>query len=52
MKKSMLIFAVLLFSMSVIGWTWYPQEKPNQPETMSLVPMMQQLLEDIQQVDR
>ena len=52
MKKSILIFTVLLFSMSVIGWTWYPQEKPNQPETMSLVPMMQQLLDDIQRVDR
>ncbi|TYP94808.1 Cytochrome C' [Fodinibius salinus] len=53
MKKSILIFTVLAgFSISVMGWSWYPQQKASQPETMSLVPMMQQLLKDIQQVDR
>lgn len=35
-----------------MGLSWYPQGQPSQPETMSLVPMMQQLLNDIQQVDR
>jgi cytochrome c556 len=53
MKKLILVFAILLgFAISVMGWTWYPQEKPDQPETLPLVPMMQQLLTDIQQVDR
>lgn len=35
-----------------MGWSWLPQEKPAQPETLPLVPMMQQLLSDVQQVDR
>ena len=53
MKKSIFVFLVLIgFSISVMGWTWYPQEKPEQPETLPLVPMMQQLLKDIHQVDR
>lgn len=53
MKKSIMVFTVLLgLSIIVMGWTWYPQDKSNQPETLSLVPMMQQLLNDIQQVDR
>ncbi len=53
MKRSILILIVVLgFSVSVMGWSWFPQQKANQPETMPLVPMMQQLLEDIQQVDR
>lgn len=53
MKRSILILVVVLgFSVSVMGWSWFPQEKASQPETMPLVPMMQQLLEDIQQVDR
>jgi len=53
MKRSPLILVVVLgFSISIMGWTWYSQEKPSQPETMPLVPMMQQLLWDVQQVDR
>ncbi|WP_445665846.1 hypothetical protein [Fodinibius sp. AD559] len=53
MKRSILILVVLLgFSISVMGWSWFPQQKASQPETMPLVPMMQQLLTDIQQVDR
>jgi len=53
MKRSPLILVVVLgFSISIMGWTWYSQEKPSQPETMPLVPMMQQLLLDVQQVDR
>ncbi|PAU93263.1 hypothetical protein CK503_12630 [Aliifodinibius salipaludis] len=53
MKRSILILVVVLgFSISVMGWSWFPQQKASQPETMPLVPMMQQLLEDIQEVDR
>mgnify|MGYP002124485570 CR=1 FL=1 len=53
MRNSILMFVILLgFSISIMGWTWYPQDKPDQPETLPLVPMMQQLLDDIQQVDR
>jgi cytochrome c556 len=35
-----------------MGWSWYLQEKPHQPEILPLVPMMQQLLDDMQQVDQ
>lgn len=53
MKRSILIFTILAgFSLSVMGWSWYPPEKTKQPETLPLVPMMQQLLDDIQQVDQ
>jgi hypothetical protein len=35
-----------------MGWFFYPQEEQlDQPETLPLVPMMQQLLTDIQQID-
>jgi len=53
MKRLILIFIVLVgFSFTIMGWSLFPQEKPDQPETLPLVPMMQQLLDDIQQVDR
>lgn len=53
MKQSVVIGAILCaFSLTIMGWALHPQEKPKQPETLPLVPMMQQLLTDIQQVDR
>lgn len=53
MKHSLTIAAILIItSLLVMGWIFYPQEQPEQPETKPLVPMMQQLLTDIQQVDR
>lgn len=52
MKYSLTIVAVLITtSLLVMGWIFYPQEQQEQPETQPLVPMMQQLLTDIQQVD-
>jgi hypothetical protein len=53
MRYTALIISILVaISFSVMEWVLYPDEKPKQPETMPLVPMMQQLLTDIQQVDR
>ncbi len=53
MRDSILITTILIvFSISIMGWVIYPHEKAKQPETMPLVPMMQQLLIDMQQVDR
>ena len=53
MKDAVLITTILIaFSFSIMGWVLYPDEKNRQPETMPLVPMMQQLLTDMQQVDR
>jgi cytochrome c556 len=53
MKHLLLVFIILGgFSLTIMGWSWLPQEKPAQPETLPLVPMMQQLLSDVQQVDR
>lgn len=52
MKYSLIILAILITtSLLVMGWIFYPQEQHEQPETQPLVPMMQQLLADIQQVD-
>jgi len=53
MTRSIWILIILMgFSFSIMGGIRYLQEKSNQPETMPLVPMMQQLLNDIQQIDR
>lgn len=52
MKRLILIIIFAGFSFSVMGWSWYPQKQSSQPETMPLVPMMQQLLSDVQKVDR
>lgn len=52
MKSSKLLIAIIVAtSLLVMGWSLYPQEQSEQPETMPLIPMMQQLLADIQQVD-
>lgn len=50
--KTLITSILVVFSISVMGWMLYPDEKSRQPETMPLVPMMQQLLTDMQQVDR
>lgn len=51
--KNLLLITTLLaaFSIAIMGWGRSPS-KAAQPETMPLVPMMQQLLTDMQQVDR
>ena len=51
--KLLLMISIIItaFGVSIIGWTWYPQENPDQPETLPLVTIMQQLLDDIQKVD-
>ncbi len=52
MRYAALITTILVvLSFSIMG-SFYPDERFTQPETMPLVPMMQQLLTDIQQVDR
>ncbi len=50
--KTLITSIIVVFSISVMGWVFYPDEKPRQPETMPLIPMMQQLLIDMHQVDR
>ncbi len=53
MRNVILIKTIFVgFALSVMGWMYFPEEEPKQPETMPLVPMMQQLLTDMQQVDR
>lgn len=53
MKHSTSIVTTLIaLSFAVLGWAFFPREQPEQPETLPLVPMMQQLLSNIQQVDR
>lgn len=51
--KHILFFATLLvgFVSVITGWVLHPREESPQPETMPLVPMMQQLLTDMHQVD-
>lgn len=50
MRYRILFSAILTVSCLVMSaLTFYP---PEQPDTLPLVPMMQQLLNDIQQVDR
>ncbi|MCW9707306.1 hypothetical protein [Fodinibius salsisoli] len=51
--KHNLFFATLLvgFVSVIMGWVLHPREESPQPETMPLVPMMQQLLTDMHQVD-
>lgn len=53
MRHTTIITTILIAcSFSIMGWMYLPQEEPKQPETMPLVPMMQQLLVDMQQIDR
>lgn len=50
MRYRILFSTILTVSFLVMSaWVFYPRE---QPDTLPLVPMMQQLLNDIQQVDR
>ncbi|SHF33181.1 hypothetical protein SAMN05443144_107160 [Fodinibius roseus] len=52
MKNILLIITFLVgFTSVVAGWVLSPREESPQPETMPLVPMMQQLLTNMYQVD-
>lgn len=52
--RHLLVLATMLgaSALFLLGWSHSTQKANSQPETMPLVPMMQQLLTDMQQADR
>lgn len=50
MRNRLYVFIIL--AMSFLAFTAWSSSNQEQPDTLPLVPMMQQLLADIQQVDR